>query len=110
MSEFQNRAVELFNARPGSGPLSSAEFRFQMLKASLALYRAAGGSESVAQNLFEEGFSGTQEDAARSVGELMMAVAGVSHLHDMDMMQAAYNALDRGFRQLSPVTSAAASR
>ena len=39
-------------------------------------------------------------DVADCVGELMKAIAAVSHLQDLDMMQAAYNTLDVSFRRV----------
>lgn len=96
MSELQNRAVELLKLQPGSLPMTDAALRHHLLTVCLSLYRAMGGSEPVAEDLVRESFSTPPADVATSVGDLMMAVAGLSHLQDIDMVQAAYNTLDRG--------------
>lgn len=96
MSELQNRAVELLKLQPASLPMTDAALRQHLLSLCLGLYRAMGGSEPDAEDLLRQSFSTPPADVAASVGDLMMAVAGLSHLKDIDMVQAAYNTLDRG--------------
>jgi hypothetical protein len=103
MSEIQNRAIQMFHAQPDGTPITTEEFRQQMLQASLALYRALGGTEAEAKESVQRR-PGTLD---ASVGDVMVALAGVSYLQDMDMMQAAYNTLRRRFRQIQLVSCAA---
>lgn len=100
MSEIQNRAVQLLQLQHPSLNNKAADFRFQMLKASLLLYRSIGGSPSVGHELVREAFETDPGEVADCVGELMKAIAAVSHLQDLDMMQAAYNTLDVSFRRV----------
>jgi hypothetical protein len=107
MSELQNRAVELLKLQAGSPPMTDAALRHHLLTLCLGLYRAMGGSEAHALHLLQHSFSVPPADVATSVGDLMMAVAGLSHLQDIDMVQAAYNTLDRGYLH-RPATASSA--
>ena len=107
MSEIQNRAVQIFHAQPDGAPITTEEFRQQMLRASLALYQALGGTEAMARELIDESVQRQPGTVDASVGDLMMALAGVSYLQDMDMMQAAYNTLRQRLRQMQDVSLAA---
>lgn len=107
MSEIQNRAIQIFRAEAGGTPIDSAAFRQQMLQASLALFKAMGGSEAMVQEQIDQSFHQTPGAVDALVGEILVAMAGVSYLNDMDMMQAAYNTLRQRVRQLSPVACAA---
>ncbi|HEV7435648.1 MAG TPA: hypothetical protein VGO22_12360 [Pseudorhizobium sp.] len=107
MSEIQNRAIQLFHLEADDVPVTTPEFREQMLQASLKLYQALGGTEVAAQELLRKAAGDPKEDVARSVGDVMVSLAGVSYLHDMDMMQAAYNTLRLRLRQLAPSAYAA---
>jgi hypothetical protein len=107
MSEIQNRAIQMFHAQPDGTPITTEEFRQQMLQASLALYRALGGTEAEAHELVKESVQRRPGTLDASVGDVMVALAGVSYLQDMDMMQAAYNTLRRRFRQIQLVSCAA---
>lgn len=98
MSEIQNRAVRML--QQNSLDMTTASCRFQMLKAALELYRSTGGSEQAARDLCTGAFRGASRDVATGIGEVMISLAAVSHLSDLDMMQAAYNELDRGVQEL----------
>jgi hypothetical protein len=99
MSEVQNRAVRMLQQETLN--MSISYYRFQMLKVAVELYRAAGGSERLARDLCSEVFQETPKDVAAGVGELMIVLAGISHLSDLDMMQAAYNELERALPELA---------
>lgn len=107
MSEIQNRAIQMFHAQPDGTPITTEEFRERMLRASLALYHALGGTEAMARELIDEIGQRRPETVDASVGDVMVALAGVSYLQDMDMMQAAYNTLRRRFRQMQAASLAA---
>ncbi|MCJ8519500.1 hypothetical protein ABID21_002272 [Pseudorhizobium tarimense] len=100
MSEIQNRAVDLMKMDPDAHPMTVEDLRDNFFKASFALYCSLGGSEAKAKALLQSS-GGHEGDVATLVGELMVTTAGVSHLQDMDMMQAAYNTLRRRYQQLS---------
>ena len=102
MSEIQNRAVDLLKMDPDAHPMTIEDVREQFLTASLALYRSLGGSDARAKVLLQ-GSAKQQGDVAALVGDLMLKMAAVSHLQDMDMMQAAYNTLRRRYRELASV-------
>lgn len=104
MSEIQNRAVRML--QQNGLDMTVASYRVQMLKAALALYRSTGGTEQVARELCAGAFQGRSGAAATGIGDAMIALAAVSHLSDLDMMQAAYNELDRGGQELSEPANA----
>lgn len=108
MSEIQNRAIQLFHSEPDGVPITTPEFRQQMLEAAFALYHALGGSEVAAKELARQSFKEPKEEVATAVGDVMVALAGVSYLQDMDMMQAAYNRLRLRYRQAAQASSAMA--
>ncbi|MCB5201185.1 hypothetical protein LH464_01680 [Neorhizobium sp. T786] len=99
MSELQNRAVRMLQQE--SLNMTVSDHRFQMLKVALALYRSSGGSERMARDLCAEAFKEPRKDIAAGIGEIMIVLAGISHLNDLDMMQAAYNELERGLPELA---------
>ncbi len=78
--------------------MTIANYRFQMLKAALDLYRSAGGTEQSVRDLCSKAFHAESREVADATADLMLALAAVSHLSDIDMMQAAYNELDRGLQ------------
>lgn len=104
MSEIQNRAIEVFHRQTGSTPVTNEEFRRQLLQGALALYRALGGTEAAAQELLQGSLSKGPKDVATSVGDLVVALAGVSYLQDIDMVQAGYNTLNDKLRRLPRVS------
>lgn len=103
MSEFQNKVVRLMVASAGDASVSDlAERQRNLLVAALELYRALGGS-------FEQLEASVMQDEMEAprrveliVGDLMKELAAISHINDLDIMQAAHNTLDVQFRQLSP--------
>lgn len=72
--------------------------RTNVLTAALELYVALGGSFEQ----LEATVAKKESDAPRRIdlviGDLMMEMATISHIHDIDVMQAAHNALDTGVR------------
>ncbi len=106
MSEIQNRTIKLLKLEQASRNGAQPDFRLRMLEASLALYRGLGGTEDAGRRLLQKAFERDAEEVPTSVGDLMVAVAALSHQQDMDMMQAAYNVLRARLRQLAPPPSA----
>ena len=100
MSEFQNRAVRLMVASIGDASTSDISVRrTNVLTTALELYVALGGSHEQ----LETAIAKKESDAPRRIdlviGDLMMEMATISHIHDIDVMQAAHNALDSGVRE-----------
>ncbi|MEI3854688.1 MULTISPECIES: hypothetical protein [unclassified Ensifer] len=100
MSEFQNRAVRLMVASVGDASTSDISVRrTNVLTTALELYVALGGSHEQ----LETAIAKKESDAPRRIdlviGDLMMEMATISHIHDIDVMQAAHNALDSGVRE-----------
>lgn len=96
MSEYQNNTIDIAIRKEGEDKISDiTKARRDLLEASLKLYRGLGGSQSQAVSLLGILYSGDKEPVADSIGDVMKALAIVSHNNDLDMMQAAYNLLDR---------------
>ena len=100
MSEFQNRAVRLMVASIGDASTSDISVRrTNVLTTALELYVALGGSHEQ----LETAIAKKESDAPRRIdlviGDLMMEMATISHIHDIDVMQAAHNVLDSGVRE-----------
>lgn len=95
MSEIQNKAVALLVQNEGdlfSRPPYSRGMLF--LERALELYFALGGDETTAANLVQQGGSIPSTRVEAAVANVMIEVAAVSYLNDIDMIQAAYNRLD----------------
>lgn len=96
VSEYQNNAVRLAVAQLGeSQALDLARLRVHLLDASIALHRLLGGSMEDADHSIQRVYSEPRGEIADRVAEIMSALAGVSQANDIDMMQAAYNLVDR---------------
>ncbi|MBL0373868.1 hypothetical protein JJB09_17735 [Rhizobium sp. KVB221] len=101
MSEFQNRAVELLVAGPGAAvAMDTVERRTRFLENALELYRAMGGTLDEAGGLAKAIYSRPATDVVAEIGDVMIALAGISQINDVDMMQAAYNTLDAEWKNL----------
>jgi hypothetical protein len=100
MSLFQNKAVRLMVACSGEASLLDlAERQRNLLRVSLELYRALGGSfEEIERTLLQD-VSADPRRVDRIVGDLMKELAAIGHIHDMDIMQAAHNTLDNDLRE-----------
>lgn len=104
MSEIQNKAVALLTQNEGdlfSQPPHARGALF--LRRALELYFALGGDETTATDLIEEGLQTPRLRVEAAVANVMMEVAAVSHLNDIDMIQAAYNRLDAELKAPGPL-------
>ncbi|MFK0274079.1 hypothetical protein ACIQUG_10415 [Ensifer sp. NPDC090286] len=99
MSEFQNKAVRLMIASTGEASLGDLdERRRNVLTTAMELYLALGGTfEQLEACVADATLQPRRVDMV--VGDMMMELAAVSHIHDIDIMQAAHNILDTGPRQ-----------
>lgn len=101
MSEFQNKAVRLMAACAGEASVSDfSERQRQLLLSALELYRALGGSFEQLEACVMQDETAAPRRVDLIIGDLMQELAVISHTHDIDMMQAAHNALDAGQRDL----------
>ena len=77
--------------------------RNRALATALELYLVLGGSFAQV----EASLAGKETTKPRRIdfiiGELMQELAAISHIHDIDVMQAAHNALDLGLREIASV-------
>ncbi|WP_065373066.1 hypothetical protein [Ensifer adhaerens] len=100
MSEFQNRAVRLMVASVGDASTSDISVRrTNVLTTALELYVALGGSHEQLETAIAKKESDAPSRIDLVIGDLMMEMATISHIHDIDVMQAAHNALDSGVRE-----------
>ena len=103
MSEFQNRAVRLMVASIGDASTSDISVRrTNVLTTAMELYVALGGSHEQLETAIAKKAK-KESDAPRRIdlviGDLMIEMATISHIHDIDVMQAAHNVLDSGVRE-----------
>jgi hypothetical protein len=96
VSEYQNNAVNLaIRLRGESEALDRDKLRHEFLDAASRLYQALGRSHPGMDGLFDAVRIDRPDDIADCIAEVMRALAAISHCNDLDMMQAAYNLLDR---------------
>lgn len=96
MSEFQNKAVRLMAACDGEASVTDPGLRQRnLLLSALELYRALGGSFEQPEAAKDQGEMSTPRRVDLVIGDLMKELAAISHMYDMDIMQAAHNTLDR---------------
>ncbi len=105
MSEFQNKAVRLMIASTGEASVGDLdERRKNVLTTAMELYLALGGTFEQLEACVEQGASLEPRRVDVAVGEMMLELAAVSHIHDIDIMQAAHNTLDIGLQQATAPT------
>lgn len=100
MSEFQNKAIRVMSVCEGEASVGDvAERQRRLLLFALELYRSLGGSFEQIEDQIMQDESDPPRGVDLVIGDLMRELAAISHLHDIDVMQAAHNALDRRLRQ-----------
>lgn len=101
MSEYQNKAVALMTARLGTEAASDITARNRaFLAAAISLFHALGGSdEELAAAAQTAGDAVPAVDVA--IGDVMRELAAIGTLSDLDIMQAAYNTLDRQAEEMN---------
>ncbi|CDN52804.1 Hypothetical protein RG1141_CH04430 [Neorhizobium galegae bv. officinalis bv. officinalis str. HAMBI 1141] len=101
MGEYQNRAVALVTASAGENFSFDREQRSQAcLVAAIELFYVLGGS---AEGLATAAATAAARPAPAidtAIGELMKEIAAIGAMKDLDIMQAAYNTLDRQMRAI----------
>ncbi|WP_245269706.1 hypothetical protein [Ensifer sp. WSM1721] len=80
-----------------------AQRQRNLLFAALELYRALGGSFEQLEASIMEDATGAPRRVDVIIGDLMNELAAISHMHDMDLMQAAHNTLDIRLREIRAV-------
>lgn len=95
MSVFQNKAVRLMIASTGEASIGDLdERRKNLLMTAMELYLAMGGSFEQLEACVMQDETPKPRRVDVVIGEMMKELAAISHVHDMDMMQAAHNTLD----------------
>ncbi|WP_298326120.1 hypothetical protein [Asticcacaulis sp.] len=95
MSELQNKILERLSAQGINLDLNSGYLRHKwLLAAALDLHCAAGGRLEDALELVQN-YDSPPLDVATAVGNIIVETAVVSRAADLDMIQAAYNWIDR---------------
>lgn len=95
MSEIQNKAISLVAQTEGGAPSRLNETRRDLLLArAMDLYLAMGGSATEAATLAGSYVPDGVPRIENGVAGVMVELAAVSHMHDIDMIQATYNRLD----------------
>ena len=96
MSEYQNKAVALMTAHLGTETAFDPQERNKAyLAAAINLFHALGGSAEELAAAAEAASDKPVPTADVAIGELMKELAAIGTLKDFDIMQAAYNTLDR---------------
>lgn len=94
MSEVQNKAVRLLAQSEGALSASLELRRDAYLASALDLYYAAGGSKATATALVEAHRDRPTSSVDAAVANVVVEIAGISRICDIDMIQATYNRLD----------------
>ena len=101
MGEYQNRAVALLTARLGTESITDLKGRNEAyLAAAIDLFHALGGSAEELAAVAEAARERPAPAVDMAIGELMEELAAIGTLNDFDIMQAAYNTLDRQRRSI----------
>lgn len=95
MSELQNKAVALIAQNESIlATQSAADRSARFLESALSLYFALGGDEETARATLLTSMIADLPKVDAAVADVVLELAVVSHLSDIDMVQAAYNRLD----------------
>jgi hypothetical protein len=103
MSEYQNRAIELMHMQEGIDSLSDLDDRREaFMRAAIQLYQAMGGDPDELAAGLEDAYSQPPPGIDVAIGDVLYTLAGVGHGADLDIIQAAYNKLDRAVQPPAP--------
>ncbi|WP_105440334.1 hypothetical protein [Neorhizobium sp. T25_13] len=101
MGEYQNRAVALVAASVGENFAFDQEQRSQAcLVAAIELFYVLGGSAEGLATAAATAATRPTPATDTAIGELMKEIAAIGAMKDLDIMQAAYNTLDRQMRAI----------
>lgn len=96
MSELQNRIVERLAALGRSQQTNlSSERRDMLMRAAISLFYAADGTADGLKEIVLHADDRKRRDIADAVAQIVVATAAVSHASDLDLVQAAYNWIDK---------------
>lgn len=97
MSELQNRIIQRLI---GDGEYANGDHAYsrqeQYLKAALSLYFSIGGSVDELERAVAGGLGREDRDIGDVVADILVETAAVSYSRDLDMVQAAFNWIDKG--------------
>jgi len=104
MSEYQNKAITLLNAEVGEhSVMDKDKRRNHFIQEALELFRTMGGSAETARALTTAAYSKPASEVVVEIGDVMISLAGVGFVHDVDIVQAAYNRMDDGWKSIEAV-------
>ncbi len=96
MSELQNRIIQRLNSDgtylQGDHVYSRQE---QYLRTALALYFSMGGTVEKLNQTLPTVKREPYEDIGDRIADVVVEIAAVSHARDLDMVQAAFNWIDK---------------
>lgn len=96
MSELQNRIIQQLVSREGKKHLLQHYNRHNhLLRAAIELYYASGGSAEDLHKLIQAHTPRKTTDISEAIARMVVETAAVSHASDLDVVQAAYNWIDR---------------
>jgi len=96
MGEYQNKAVALMAACLGEQSATDPKERAEaLLTACIGLFYALGGSVEELAKTAKVASTKPAGPVDTAIGDLMKEVAAIGSIHDLDIMQAAYNTLDQ---------------
>ena len=105
MSELQNNAVALVTQTEGKlDNLSPKDRSATFLEKALSLYFAIGGNAADVQKLIEKRKSASPDRIENVIAGVLVELGAVSHLSDIDMVQATHNRFDAELKVRSPRT------
>lgn len=73
----------------------SSEKRDMVMRAAISLFHAAGGTADDLKGIVLQADDRKRRDIADAVAQMVVATAAVSHASDLDLVQAAYNWIDK---------------
>lgn len=101
MGEYQNKAVTLMTACHGETFLTDPRKRSEAyLAAAIDLFQALGGTAEELAAAVEAAGERPAPAVDAAIGDLMKELAAIGSLHDLDIMQAAYNTLDERLKTI----------
>ncbi len=99
-SRTENTSAFWFNRKAHPRPLQSFAGR-PIRRARVELYFASGGRKAAVMALLDAHSGSPDAHVDVAVANVMVEIAGLSHIHDLDMIQATYNRLDAELQDIA---------
>jgi len=111
MGEYQNKAVTLMTACLGEQSATDPKERGEaFLTASIGLFYALGLSVEDLAKTAKAATAKPTPPVDVAIGDLMKEMAAIGTMHDLDIMQAAYNTLDQQMQSLKKTLDVTSKR